>query len=239
MRERGTARALTVLFLLVGGMLAAQEENHWVPPRDYSMPKEEVWESFLGYLVGLMNADVLFSVDGHDLAGLFPELKARRGDPFELLREVARQKGEGDQVQLLFSFPGPLQIPLPVGLFGYHPIYVYASQTVALTEERYAVRRIRPGSPDEAVLSPDFEYRIAQGYAQFWFDEWLTALTGGFLDTFSVRGVAIFRTSNTWHALLAGLGQHNQVVCWLFDLKRMRLILSIPKALLDLAADLT
>jgi len=230
--------AAAILFLLIAGALSGQETSHWVPPRELSMPKDEIWESLLGYLVGLIDADVSFALSGSDLLSVLPEFKARRGDPFELLKEVARRPGAQGHARLSFSFPDALHIPLPVGFLGYQPISVSASQTVVLEEYSFASRSILSAPQVEDVLSPDFEYRLAQGYAQFNFAEWLVYLTGGFLDDFSVKGVAIFRYRGTWHALMAGVSRGGRVVCWLFDLKRMRLVLSIPKPLLELAAEL-
>jgi hypothetical protein len=234
-----TGRRLALILLLaVQATLPGQEAVHAIPPRELSMPKDEVWESFLGYLIGLLNADVTFELEHDDLLSVLPEFRARRNDPFELMRHVARRPGHGRQADLSFAFTGNLHIPLPVGILGYHPVFVSASETVVLEESRFDVKTIRPGAPDEAALSPALEYRMADGYGRFTFAPWLIFLSGGLLDDFSVKGVAIFKYRGTWEALMAGASRGGKVVCWLFDLKRMRLLLSIPPALLDFGAEL-
>jgi hypothetical protein len=229
---------VVLLLLVVQASLPGQGVLHAIPPRELSMPKTEVWESFLGYLIGLLNAGVHFELEHDDLWSVLPELRARRNDPFELMRLVARRSAPGGPADLSFSFVGALHIPLPVGVLGYHPVFVSASETVVLEESRFDAKIMRPGTPDEATLSPDLEYTMTEGYGQFTFAPWLIFLSGGFLDDFSVRGVALFKYNGTWEALMAGASTGGKVVCWLFDLKRMRLLLTVPPALLDLAGEL-
>ncbi len=236
-RARG-AVAASCFLLLCPRQLPAQDSRPPVPPRSLSLPVDQVRESFLAYIVGLIDADVRFSLDPEGLLSALPEFRARRGDPFQLLRQVEREEGLGGQVLLSFGFPADMQLPIPVGIFGYHPISVSVSRTVSLDEKRYALRSIGRTVEATDVVSRDYEYRLADGYARFHFDDWLTFLTGGYLVDFSVAGVALFTDHGEWRALIAGRGTKDQVVCWLFDLKRTRPILRVPGPLLDLAVDI-
>lgn len=239
-RPRGSLRepiAAAAFCLLIGvPRLPAQELA--VPSRAYSVPKKQIPESFLGYLVGLIDADVQFSLDSQRLLAVLPEFKGRAGDPFQLLKEVARRQGAGRDASLSFRFPGDLRIPLPLGIFGYHPISVYVSSSIVLEERRLPSRSLDGVTAGPQSLSPEYEYRVSEGYARFQFDDWLVFLSGGALENFSVRGLAIFQDRGEWRALIAGSGQVRPVVCWLFDLMRTTPILKVPDPLLDLASEL-
>jgi len=238
-RPRGRLREpfAAACCLLIGvPQLPAQELA--APSRAYSVPKKQIPESFLGYLVGLIDADVQFSVDSRGLLAVLPEFKGRSGDPFQLLKEVARREGPGRPMALSFRFPDDLRIPLPLGIFGYHPISVYVSRTIVLEERRFPARSLGDISGGSRLLSPDYEYRVSEGYARFQFDDWLVFLSGGSLADFSVHGLAIFQDKGEWRALIAGSGPARPVVCWLFDLLRTTPVLNVPPPLLDLASEL-
>ncbi len=228
------------LFLVLLGLLPlqAQAVDQPVPPRALAVPSSEIEESFLAYLTGLIEADVQFALDTDGLLAALPEFRARRGDPFYILREVARGRSSDGEATISFGFPGDRIFPLPVGLFGYHPISVSVSHSVVLAEQRFPSRSLGAGADGTRVLSRDYEYRVVDGYARFHFDDWLVFLTGGFLDDFTVTGVAIFMDRGEWRALLAGRGRGGKVKCWLFDLRRTRLILRVPAPLLELASAL-
>ena len=239
-RESITAAASCLLIgvhLIGAQRLSAQELV--APSRTYSVPKQQIPESFLGYLVGLIDADVQFSLDSERLLAALPEFRGRQGDPFQLLKEVARRQAPDRPMALSFRFPGDLRIPIPLGIFGYHPISVSVSRTIVLEERRFPSRALPEAAAGVEVLSRDYEYRVTEGYARFHFDDWLVVLSGGFLQDFSVEGLAIFQYRGEWRALMAGRGEQRPVICWLFDLMRTNLILKVPSPLVDLASELS
>jgi hypothetical protein len=243
LREPLVAAAFCLLVVprLPAQELPAQEPSAQelpAPPRSYSVPKEQIPESFLGYLVGLIDADVQFSVDSERLLAVLPEFKGRKGDPFELMKEVARRQEPDRPTALSFRFPDDLVIPLPVGIFGYYPITVSVSRVIVLEERRFPSRIAGDIARGAELLSRDYEYRVSEGHARFHFDGWLVFVSGGFLEDFSVEGAAIFQDRGEWRALIAGRGRTHPVVCWLFDLMRTKLILSVPSPLLDVASGL-
>ena len=237
------AAAAWLLLFAVPRALPGQEASTAalpVPPRAYSLPKQQIPESFLGYLVGLIDADVPFSLNHDDLLSVLPEFKGRKGDPFDVMKQVSRRPPEDSDrgMALAFTFPDDLVIPLPVGIFGYHPITVSVSRLIVMEERRYPSRIVGSAASGAEILFRDYEYRVSQGHARFHFDDWLVFLSGGFLQDFSVDGAAIFQDRGEWRALIAGRGVSRPVICWLFDLLRMRLVLSVPGSLQDLASEL-
>ncbi len=214
-----------------------------MPPRSYSVPRQEIPESFLGYLVGLIDAGVRFSLDRQGLLAALPEFRGRTGDPFQLMKAVSRgpvpsRADRSPAVALGFAFPGDQVIPIPVGIFGYHPITVSVSREVLLEERRLPDRVVGSLERGAEFLSHDYEYRLSQGHASFHFDDWLVFASGGFLEDFSVEGLAVFQDRGEWRALIAGRGVTRPVVCWLFDLRHMTLVVRVPEPLQELAAGL-
>lgn len=232
---------LAAACLLPGARLSGQEAAAQlpVPSRAYSVPRRLIPESFLAYLVGLIDADVQFSLDSDQLLAVLPEFKGRRGDPFQLLKEVSRRQVPERSMALGFAFPADLLIPIPVGIFGYHPITVSVSRSIVMEERRFPSRIVGSVTRGVELLSPDYEYRISMGRARLHFDDWLVVVSGGFLEDFSVTGAAIFQDRGEWRALIAGRGATHPVVGWLFDLLHTTLILDVPDALRELAAELT
>ncbi|HET6485960.1 MAG TPA: hypothetical protein VFH83_06050 [Spirochaetia bacterium] len=228
----------TVLAVLLAATTIAGADPAPLPDRTFSLPKSEVNELFLAYLTGVIAADAYVALDHEQLASMFPELGGDPSQPFRILAGVARVRGEPGPAELVFSLSGEVHVPIPFGLLWYHPISVHASRVVRLGETRYPVRMAggRQGAP--ASLAPAFEYRVVDGEAHLHVDSWLVFLTGGLLDEFSVRGAALFRYQGDWYGLVAGVNPHHRVLCWAFDLTRMRLVLSPPEGFLDVAMSL-
>ncbi len=208
------------------------------PTGTLSLPKSEVNELFLAYLTGVIAADAYVTLDHDQLAALFPELGGDPSQPFRILAGVARVRGEPGPAELVFSLSGEVHVPIPIGLLWYHPISVHASRVVRLGETRYPVRMAGGRTGASVALAPAFEYRVVDGEARLHVDSWLVFLTGGFLDEFSVRGAALFRYRGDWYGLVAGVNPHDKVLCWAFNLTRMRLVISLPEGFLDVATSL-
>jgi hypothetical protein len=228
---------VAILVWLLGCVhpLHGQETDRPFPSRALGVPRDQIAESFLAYLVGLIDSDTRFLMDSRSLAEALPELSALRGDPFQFIREVGRHES-GPRLMLTFGFVDDLLFPLPLGILGYHPISVSVSRDILLEEQRFTARRL--GDDGALVLAPYYEYRVVEGHASFFFADWLVYLSGGFLDNFSVEGAALFKYGGEWRALIAGRGRKNQVICWFYDLRHTRFIMAVPKQLVDLAGHL-
>jgi hypothetical protein len=232
-------RAATLVALLVtcASALHAEDPSGPVPGREIGLPKTEIGEDFLGYLVGVIRADLSARLRRADLVRLFPELRAlASASSFQLMDTVARQEtGDPGHAQLVFTFTRDMHVPVPFGLFGYYPIAINASSVVSLRETRSPVRVIHPRSGTPYALAPDYEYRVVQGSGGMEFDRWLVVLSAGFLDDFTVHSAAVFVYRGDWHGMVVGRSRGGRTIPWLFNLKRMRLVLPLPDGFSDYA----
>jgi hypothetical protein len=229
--------------LLLCALLAAPASVHGQlihgPGREVSFPRQQIGESFLAWLAGAIQEDLPAGVDRRDLQDMFPEFRGKSETAFQLMRTVERQTAvAAAPPRLIFSFSGPLHVPVPFVVPWYHPISIDASDTVVLTEERIA-SRVLPGEGDrDVVLSPLYLYRVRSGFGGIHFEEWLTVLSAGLLTDFTVKGAALFRWRGEWHGFICGSSPRGAVVSWLFNLTRMRLVFPQPRQYTRLARDL-
>jgi hypothetical protein len=235
------ASRLALCAILLLSPHAAQPDS---PPRPYpdrqiDLPAQEIDEIFLRYLAGVIRADVPADLRRQDLFDLFPEFREIESATFHLLARVARLAAAVDgHARLLFSFDHDLLVGVPFVFPWYKPVTIQASQTVVLAETRRDSRALERGSGASTILSPLYEYRMERGGASVHFQAWMIALSAGLLDTFSIRGAALFGYRGSWHALLCGRNPRDRLVCWLYDLRRMRPVIPVPREFIAYAAEL-
>ncbi len=231
---------ITAVFLAsVVAVVSADDQAPRVPGREISLPKDEIWESFLAYLVGLIRADLYAALNREDLEGMFPEFGNGASAPFRLMQTVARQRtADPDHAALVFEFSRDVHVPVPFGLFGYYPISINASSRVTVRESRFSSKTFRRKSGVDFELSPVYEYRIVAGSGGMVFDEWLSVLSARLLDDFTIKAGSFFTYQGEWHGFIVGLSRGGKIVPWLFNLKRMRLVLPLPDGLYDMATQL-
>ncbi len=228
---------LTAVLLFCPATAGGQDRAAAYPGREAGLPKTEIEETFLAYLAGVIRADLPAELGHADLLDLFPEFRAQPTSAFQLLQTVARRRGD-DRARLVFSFSGDLHVPVPFVVPWYHPIEINASETVVLGETRMSTVSLMADSGAPVVLSPVFEYRMEQGAGRIHFDDWIIVLSAGFLDDFSVGGAALFGYRGEWHGLIAGRNPRGRTVCWLINLKHLRLVFPLPREFQTLAGSL-
>lgn len=220
-------RVACVAVALLAAVAAAADDGPGggAPPgREVMMGRDEVWDTFLAYLVGIIERDAVARVDGEWMREILVEVRDSPG--LRRIAEVAWQRGaEPGSRRLSFAFDGDLHYPMPLDIFGYHPGSIDASRTIVLREER------RGGPPAGA-----FHWLVLEeGHATVDFDEWLDVLAGPLLDDFTLAGVALFTLRGRWHAMLVGRGDRRQAVTWVFALDRTRILFPAPRIFSDLA----
>ena len=93
---------------------AAEGQDSLAPGREVSLPKEQIGERFLAWLAGAIQRDLPVNLDRDGLAEMFPEFQGKAQSPFQLLATVRRRTdGMARPARLIFSFSGPLHVPVP------------------------------------------------------------------------------------------------------------------------------
>jgi hypothetical protein len=193
------------------------------PGKEVLLSREEVKDSFLGYVIGLIQTDTAARVDRDYILELLPELEGFPG--LQRIREVGWQaSGDPAGPALSFSFDGELDYPVPISIFGYHPGSIRASRAIVL-------REVQRGSGGDALAGPFHLFEVEQGYARVDFDEWLDVVAGRLLDDFSLAAIEILTFHGRWHALLVGRGARDQPVAWVLDLSRNQIVFPVPREL--------
>jgi hypothetical protein len=242
LRRTGLPHTVVVAVFFIVSVLAAvsaDDRAPRAPGREISLSKDEIRESFLAYLAGLIRADLPATLTREDLVHLFPELSGETSSSFQLMQTVARQRtADPDHASLVFEFASDIHVPVPFGIFGYYPSSINASSRVTLRESRFSSKVYQRKSGAVVELSPFYEYHVIEGFGGMVFDEWLSVLSARLLDDFTVQAAALFTYRGEWHGLIVGVSRRGRIVPWLFNLKRMRLILPMPDGLYDLAMQL-
>jgi hypothetical protein len=201
------------------------------------MPKGEVGDEFLSFLVAAIDSDLEVALDSAGLHQEMPVFNSGNSSLFDLLKRVDRRR-LADHVQLGFTLFGDLHVPVPFSIFWYHPIWIDTSGTVLLRESRLASQTLQLAGGRHITLAPAYEYRLEGGHASVRVDGWLTVLSGGLLADFSFQAISLFRSKGAWYSLLAGWGPGNRPVSWLFSLTAMRVIFPAPEEFRKYGSDL-
>jgi hypothetical protein len=214
--------------LLLAAVAAFAADDGTLPGREIMLPREEVFDTFLAYLLGVIERDVAARLPRDHLLDVLVEVRDSPG--LARIAEVAWLRGEAPgSRRLSFTFDGELHYPMPLDIFGYHPGSIDASRTIVLREERRG--RGPPGSRFHWLV-------VEEGGATVDFDAWLDVLAGPLLDDFTLAGVALFIRRGRWTAVLVGRGDRGQAVPWAFGLERTRILFPTPPDLAALAARL-
>lgn len=222
-------------FLLAAGMIAfpvrtMADNTPSHPGREYLLPREEVYDTFLGYLIGLICTDTSADVDYNSLLTTLPELVGVPG--FKAIRRFALTGPDSQgELSLSFWFGDALYFPVPISIFGYHPGSIDGSGTIRLKETRHLSVWADP-------YGPLYVFQVEQGWAKVDFDQWLDTLAGSLLDDFTVWGAALLGYRGNWCALLIGLSPSKRIVTYAFDLKHNKILFPAPRDLTKLAAEL-
>jgi hypothetical protein len=151
---------------------------------------------------------VLIGLVENNLYGDLPEARLRRevlrtGRPTKLplgrLADVQRTPLDGpDRARMVISADGPIDLPAPYDILGYHPGRFRASPVLVLDEwnlgtVRLEVRGHRGAPGSVAELHDVHLWGIQQGYLNMEVDGWLDALMGDKLDDTRIAGFVLFR----------------------------------------------
>lgn len=199
----------------------------------------DIDDEFFAFVLGLISSDITASFGLAPLLDAFPEYRTMPDDtPIMKLERISRfsvSTADGRRASLSIAFHGPLEYPVPVDFLGYHPGVVKASQSVQLTEEAFAHRRIRLSNDTNVLLAPLYILEFTSGSLFIDFDGLVDRLFFGALDDLDARLILLFRYEGAWYAMLAGEGHRERILTWTFNLETTEFMLHPPKALRGVA----
>ena len=95
-------------------------------------------DSFLGWFVGLVDADAVGYADGGYLHEVLPEFRSFYSLPFEDIRVVRRWRDAAGTVRVAVDFRGGLELPIPFRVLWDTPGTIRATERIEFTETRVA-----------------------------------------------------------------------------------------------------
>jgi hypothetical protein len=201
----------------------AAEAGMTRPGREILLPRSEVLDTFLGYVVGLIRSNASALLDIPYLLDLLPEV--RDSPDMRRMRSLAwLGPGVVEEPRLAFWFDGDLHYPIPISILGYHPGSIDASAEIEL-------REMLRGRGSKSFRGPYHLFTVDRGFVRVTFDEWLDGLAGSILDTFTLEAFALLTYRGEWHAVLVGRGVHGKTVPWVVNLARNKIAFPVPREL--------
>jgi hypothetical protein len=200
-----------------------------LPGREVWLPESEVKDRFFSYLIGLVQVDTCGLLDAGDLQGVLEDFKGRTSIPFELIRYIKRDCGDGagpKEVSIVFN--GELKTPVPYSILGYHPGSVNTSSTVRFYEWEIPYKTLRWSRKEPVELTEIHVYGIYEGWAVVDIDVWLDTLLGGLLDDTRIVALALFKYGGDWHGLAAGYGPSGEGRSGIFNFSQNRILFPTP-----------
>ncbi len=192
MRSPGFALLTAALLLGSGGIAAVAGP---APPPPAALPLAEgIREPFFSLLVGFVESDLHGAVPGARLRAEAARLGRPTRLPLERIAQFRRDPAEAPgRAHVAAGFTGPLDLPIPYSILGYHPGRFRASPRVVLEEWDLGTLRLDIDGAAPAVLENVRLWGVREGRVTMDVDGWLDRLLGARLDDSRITGLAIFR----------------------------------------------
>jgi len=165
--------------------------------------KDPVFALLLGLLendsYGELSLPRLEKELGHDAA--------RSRLPYRKLRELRRERAATERpASVSVHFAGPLDMPIPYAILGYHPGSVTGSESCVFQESSREALSIPAGGPHEPEVRIENLHvlRLHSGRLLVDIDWWLDTLMGPALDDTEVAALALFRHRGRWIGMALG-----------------------------------
>jgi hypothetical protein len=160
------------------------------------LPASGVTDPVFAFLVGLIDADLHGTVDEEILAGAVERAGTESHLPYRELESLSRTPVEGFQNSTVTAvFDGPLRLPIPYSILGYHPGSVRGSQEIFLREYDLGSFNFRAGnraSGEMVRLTGVRLFGLLEGEMRIDIHSWIDRLLGGRLDDTRITGLVLF-----------------------------------------------
>jgi hypothetical protein len=210
-------------------------------PEHPELPKD-VKDGVFGYLVGLLDANTYGRVAGSQFRDVLQRTGRGSRIPYETIGEVCRAPastlGEG---WVRVNFTGPLDVPVPYSILGYHPGSLHSSAQVTVREWRMprSVISDPAGDVTGGLEVKDLTlWAIVEGRVVIDIDKLVDKLLGGSLDDTYMVGVAFFRFRGAAYAMALGYNGQGEPRSGALELAENEILFPTPRELKATARDL-
>lgn len=219
----------------LAGVAPVTAPEHPVLPKD-------VKDGVFGYLVSLLDANTYGSVAGSQFRDVLKRTGRPSKIPYETIGELRRApasaSGEG---WVRVAFTGPLDVPVPYSILGYHPGSLHSPAQVTVREWHMprSVISDPAGDVTGALEVTDLTlWAVVEGRVVIDIDQLVDKLLGGSLDDTYVVGIAFFRFRGAAYAMALGYNGQGEPRSGALQLGENEILFPTPRELKATARDL-
>jgi len=156
--------------------------------------------------------------------------------PYQKVAWVSRQSREPGQVsEITLEFLGPIKVPVPYSILGYHPGNVLASPTCRLRE--WKLGELALGAQGERFDDVRL-LAVEEGQLQVDIDRLVDLLAGSALDDTRLSGLAVLRHRGRRLGVAFGYNDEARARYGVFDFAADKILIPVPAALRGVPGDL-
>jgi hypothetical protein len=187
-------------------------------------------------LLGLLDADRYGRLSREHLGREMGRLGTTTRLPYEKVARVSRRSLEPGRVsEITLEFLGPVKVPVPYSILGYHPGHVLASPTCRLREWKLGALALGPLGErfdDVRLLA------VEEGELDVDIDGLVDLLAGSALDDSRLTGLAVLRHLGRRLGVAFGYNPDGRARYGVFDFAADKVLIPVPKALKGVPGDL-
>jgi hypothetical protein len=234
------AAAATALGLAAWTSLAQGGDATMAPPALAEMEEplpvaDTVKDPVFSILLGVLDAERHGLLRGDRLDR---EVRRRGGSRRFLYNKIAwvsrRSIGEGTS-EVRVRFRGPVKLPFPYSILGYHPGSVRSTEACRLRE--WVLGEVTMGSRRQRFQDVRL-FALEQGDVLVDVDGWIDALAGSMLDDAALSGLALMRFGAQRYGVAYGHNREGKVRSGVLDFRQDKVLMPPPPELKGVVSDL-
>ena len=234
------AAAAAVLALATWTSHALGEDATLAPPALPDMPEplpvaDAVKDPVFSILVGILDSERHGLLRGDRLDR---EVRQRGGSQRFLYKKIAwvsrRSVGQGTS-EVHVRFRGPVRLPFPYSILGYHPGSVRSTEACRLRE--WDLGDVVMGSRQRPFKDVRL-FTLEQGDVLVDVDGWIDALAGSMLDDAALSGLALMRYGAQRYGVAYGYNREGKVRSGVLDFRQDKVLMPPPPELKGVVSDL-
>jgi hypothetical protein len=216
--------------VLASSLLIAAGVQAPPPQLPDTLPSDpQVKDGVFAVLLGLVETDSYGSLTSEHLGRDMVRRGVTSRLPYRKLRSLTRSSDEAQgtaRVEVVFA--GPLRMPIPYTILGYHPGSLKADETCVFREWRFGMVEV-PVAAGSLAIQDVYAFTFQAGSIRIDFDAWLDWLMGSALDDTQVSGIALYRLRGRWIGLALGLNDKREPRSGSFDFQQDKVLIPPPE----------